>query len=190
MNQIFQLYESLKQRYPHAHEWWPGNKFEIVVGTILTQNTNWKNVDKALVSLKKNKIDSFDKIRSLSKPKLEAIIKPAGFYKQKAGYLKNLAKLVLSFKSFGEFLENVSREQLLSVKGVGRETADSILLYACDKPYFVIDAYTRRLLKKEKIKHEDGYESVRALFESSLECDVLLYKRFHGLIVENGKTEK
>jgi len=120
---------------------------------------------------------------------LERLVKPSGFYRQKAKRLKSFAKFVVDFD--GNFYKNVTRDELLAIKGIGRETADSILLYACSKPYFVVDAYTRRLFSRlGLIKGSEDYEKLRKMFEERLPKDAELYKEFHALVVEHEKRRK
>lgn len=176
-------------------DWWPmSGKFkpkelEICVGAILTQNTNWKNVEKALENLIKAKMLSAEKIASANLSLLEELVRPSGFYKQKAKRLKEFCRFVVDFD--GDFYKNVTREQLLKLNGIGRETADSILLYACSKPVFIIDAYTRRLFSQlGLITGNENYDELRKMFEERLPRDVELYKEFHALIVEHEKNKK
>ncbi len=175
------------RRLLHAfgpQNWWPvkngfrPKEWEICVGAVLTQNTNWKNVEKALENMKKHGIVSREDIIRIDTEKLAEIIKPAGYYNQKAKKLKALASLE----------GKITREKLLSVWGVGPETADSILLYAYGKPYFVIDAYTRRVFSRlGLVKETSSYEELRHFFEKNLPRDIQIYKEYHALIVELAK---
>jgi endonuclease-3 related protein len=190
---VEKIYKMLLKKYGHQN-WWPMSgqfvpkQFEVCVGAILTQNTNWRNVEKALENLIKAKKVSAESMAKTSLPLLEKLIRPSGFYRQKARRLKEFSKFVCDFDGF---YKNVTREQLLAVKGIGRETADSILLYACNKPYFVVDAYTRRLLSEMKlISGKEDYDEIRKMFEKNLPTDVNTYKEFHALIVEHGKRQK
>ncbi|MEM5871944.1 MAG: endonuclease [Candidatus Aenigmatarchaeota archaeon] len=191
-NKLIEAYKSLLKKFGHQN-WWPVNRnfkpkeWEICVGAILTQNTNWRNVEKALDNLAKAKIISPADVQKTELKKLEELIRPSGFYKQKAIRLKALADFVLGFGSFENFKKNIERSELLKVKGVGFETCDSILLYACGKRYFVIDAYTKRFIKSLGIRTKMDYESLRKYFEKRLPRSVSLYKEFHALIVEWGK---
>lgn len=186
------LYKRLLRKHGRQ-KWWPtitGNKFEVCVGAILTQNTSWKNVEKALANLINEDAMSPEKITAMRMEKLQRLVRPSGFFRQKAKRLKEFSRFVLSFGSLERFLSDVTREELLDVKGIGEETADSMLLYACGKPYFVVDAYTRRLLADENvIRGDEKYDYVRNLFESSIDRDVELYKQFHALIVVDRKTK-
>ena len=162
---INNIYKKLLQEYS-AQNWWPtisnNQKFEIVIGAILTQNTSWKNVEKAILNLKKHNLISPKAIIKTPKTKLAELIRSSGYYNQKAERLKSISKF---------FIENKSpaREQLLNIKGVGPETADSILLYAYQKPVFVIDSYTRRIFSRIGLCSKDEpYDSLQKLFISSL----------------------
>ena len=190
--ELIQLYEELIKTYGEQN-WWPideeyhknhrtNPEEEVVIGAILTQNTAWKNVEKALDNLKKDKLLSFEGIRKTPIRKLESLIKPAGFYKQKAKYLKNFTSLYGSIKE----LEDIERKELLKIKGIGEETADVILLYALNKLSFVIDAYTRRILKR-MWGISGSYNDLKTLFEKNIPKDLKLYKEFHALIDEHGK---
>ncbi len=174
--------------------WWPGETpFEVAVGAILTQNTNWKNVEKAIANLKERHLLSAEKMYALSQGELAELIRPAGYYNIKAVRLRNFLEF---FKNEAEFdmdslkvqgLHEV-REKVLSVKGIGPETADSILLYALEMPTFVVDAYTHRMMVRHGLVDEDvDYHELRALFMDSLPEDVALYNEFHALIVRVGK---
>jgi endonuclease-3 related protein len=171
-------------------------EWEVCVGAVLTQNTNWSNVEKALMSLKKAECVSVPATVAINIKKLQMLIKSSGFFTQKAQRLKTLASFVATFLTFTHFQKTVIRDQLLSLKGIGPETADSILLYACNRPYFVIDAYTRRLCSVVGITTENKktgcsklpYETLRAFFETNLPKDIELYKEFHALIVRAGKN--
>ncbi|NPA12206.1 MAG: 3-methyladenine DNA glycosylase [Epsilonproteobacteria bacterium] len=177
--------------------WWPNyGTFEVVVGAILTQNTKWENVEKALFQLKmKSEKLKVEDIASFDYQYLSEIIKPAGFYNQKAKRLIILSKNILKdFGSFEEFKESVDREWLLAQKGVGFETADSILCYACGREIMVVDAYTKRLLKNFGYEFE-SYDELREWCERGVyenwnklknvyEDKNLAFARFHGKIVE------
>jgi len=192
-NRVLDIYRELRNHHGGCESWWPADEgplkeWEICVGAILTQNTNWKNVEKALTNLKHEKMLNPKKMNGMPLPKLQRLIRPSGFYKQKAARLKMFAGFVSSFGSLNKFLKSVTREQLLAVDGIGPETADSILLYACNKPHFVIDAYTRRILSRLKmISVKESYDELQRLFHESLPRSVKLYKEFHALIVEHAK---
>lgn len=201
MNSFEKLYKELKGKYgPPRGQWnlWckrPKEKKErekVVVGAILTQRTNWKNVELALNNLEKAKIGSLKDIYGLGPEKLALLIKPAGFYSIKAHYLFNLAQFVIenygSLKNMQKKDHDGLRGELLDQKGIGPETADSILLYALDKPVFVIDEYTRRLVKKRKLAENLSYDFLQKLFEKNLKKDFRMYQDFHALIVIDGKN--
>ena len=165
---------------------------EVAIGAILTQNTNWKNVEKALRALKAAGCCSFARMASAPQSKLELLVRQSGFYRQKSGYLRELAQYILSrYGGCGKMILHDSvqvRRELLALRGVGLETADSILLYAADQPVFVIDAYTRRFLSKRGDRgYKAPYEVLRARFESALRHDYRLYQDYHALIVMEGK---
>jgi endonuclease-3 related protein len=187
------IYERLYRRFGPQH-WWPGETpFEIIVGAILTQNTNWGNVEKAIGNLKKNNLLTPEKLHRLDVTELAELIRPAGYYNIKAGRLKSFLNRL--FEKFDGRLDRLSilstdrlREELLSIKGIGPETADSICLYAFNKPVFVVDAYTGRILGRHRLLEPGvGYEDIRMLFESSLPREVPLYNEYHALLVRLGK---
>ena len=190
---VEKVYNMLLKKYGKQN-WWPisgrfaPKELEICVGAILTQNTNWKNVEKALDNLIKAKKLSAEDIASTRLSALEKLLRPSGTYRQKARRIKDFANFIVNFD--GDFYKDVTRDQLLAVKGIGRETADSILLYACNKPYFVVDAYARRLFSQIGIiKGNEDYDEIRGLIEKNLLRDVHTYREFHALIVENGKKK-
>jgi endonuclease-3 related protein len=164
-----------------------------MVGAILTQNTNWSNVEKAISNLKKNRLLTPDGLYSASRKKLASLIRPAGYYNIKAKRLREFLNFL--FKSYqGNLKKMVAvatqelRQQLLSVNGIGPETADSILLYALGKPVFVIDAYTRRIFSRHRFIREDSsYEEVQGLFAKNLKPDTRLFNEYHALLVKLGK---
>ena len=168
--------------------------WEIMIGAILTQNTAWKNVEKALGNLIKDNSLDVVKIANIPLPTLQRLIKPSGFYKQKAKRLKSFAQFVLSFGSVNDFTENITRNKLLEFNGIGQETADSIILYACNKPYFVIDSYTRRIFSRLGLEpdltsnHKKDYELWRLFFEKNIPKNIELYKEYHALIVQHAKN--
>jgi len=197
-----ELYKKLKREHGTPKEKWvlwckrPKNEKErerVLIGAILTQRTNWKNVELALNNLKKAKADSLKDIYCLGPKKLEKLIKPSGFYQNKAQSLFNLAEFVLkNYNNLGRMKKSElkkTREELLNLKGIGPETADSILLYALDKPIFVIDEYTRRLLKKHNLPYMADYHFLQKSFEENLRKDFRLYQDFHALIVIGSKKQ-
>lgn len=161
-----------------------GERFEIVAGAILTQNTNWKNVEKALERLFSAGIDRPERLSEISVEELEALVRPSGYYRQKARRLKGAAAILFG----GEEDRAPDRDFLLGISGIGPETADSILLYAYDTPSFIADLYTRRFVMRLAGEAKMGeYETVRTLFEETLVHDVSLFAEYHALIVRHGK---
>ena len=175
--------------YYGPQKWWPcqtGARWEIVAGAILTQNTAWTNVEKAIRNLLGSDVMSPEKVLATSDSQVQELIRPAGFFTQKCAYLKAMASFMLERESAFEQSVDVwaLRKELLAVKGVGRETADSILLYAFNKPIFVIDAYTRRVA--ERHLHLDGtlhYDTLQKIFMDALPSDTAIYNEYHALIV-------
>lgn len=188
-----EAYKLLYDRFG-PQDWWPGETpFEVMVGAILTQNTNWGNVEKAIGNLKGQLLLDALKINSLGPDKLASLIKPAGYYNVKARRLKNLVfQYVKDFGGSVSPLKKLSledaREWLLSIKGVGFETADSILLYALEKPIFVVDAYTKRILVRHGLVSEEvGYAELQEVFMDNLEPDAVRFNEYHALVVRVGK---
>jgi endonuclease-3 related protein len=175
--------------------WWPAETpFEVMVGAILTQNTAWRNVEHAIENLKKEGVLSHQGLRRINERRLARLIRPAGYYNVKAKRLKGLIAFLDSEYGGGlrrMFSEPLSRlrEKFLMVKGVGPETADSILLYAGGKPIFVIDAYTKRVLSRHGMIMDGAtYGEIQDLFMRSLPRDVSLYQEYHALLVRLAKT--
>ena len=190
---LIRIYELLLARYGHRH-WWPAETpFEVCVGAILTQNTNWGNVEKAIANLKEKGFLTPEGLCAIPVERLAELIRPAGYYNLKSERLKSFIQWL--FVRYSGSVERMSRTdlrelrvELLKVKGIGPETADSILLYACGKPTFVVDAYTKRLLAGlGLITGEESYDEVRALFMENLPPDVALFNEFHALIVQHAK---
>jgi endonuclease-3 related protein len=174
--------------------WWPGrSRFEVIVGAILTQNTSWANVETAIANLRKAGLLNPPALKNVSPAKLAALIRPSGYFRQKAKKLKAFGKFL--FEEHGGSLSRMFRtptlllrEQLLAIHGIGAETADCILLYAGQLPVFVIDAYTRRILERHNLATaKDSYDDLRARFESALPRDPQLFNEYHALIVHTGK---
>lgn len=204
----YELLEFLKNQElleEHPEFWWPStSNFEILIGAILTQNTKWTNVEKSLDNLKKLDLLSLEKLRDVDIPTLIIAITPSGFKNQKSVRLKQLAKNIIEeFDTFDNFCKIVSKEWLLEQKGIGLETADAILCYACHQEFMVVDKYTQRLVKHFGFEFE-SYEDLQAWceyginenfdkiselygFEISLNK---LYCRFHGKIIEFMKSNK
>lgn len=189
---LLEIYKKLLAAYAHQH-WWPARggfvpkEWEICVGAILTQNTAWSNVEKALANMRRNRCTTLKRILETDKRALERLVRPSGFFRQKARRLKAFAQFVNSFGSVELFLRNVTREQLLQVSGIGPETADSILLYAAGRPHFVVDAYTRRIFSRIGVLREESYEGIQALFEAALPRSAARYSEYHALIVQHAK---
>lgn len=203
MNVFEKLYQNLKNKYGKPKGQWllwckrpksEREREEVIIGAILTQRTNWNNVELAINNLKKAKIKSLKDIYKMGEKKIAPLIRSSGFYKTKANYLFQLAKFIIetygNVKKMKNQRTNEIREKLLKLKGIGPETADSILLYALDKPVFVIDEYTKRFLKEKKLLKYDNYQLLQKLFERNLKKSYQLYQDFHALIVINGKTIK
>jgi len=204
------VYISLLNSF-HEQGWWPvtpenslkpiyhfkkplseKQKLEICFGAILTQNTNWKNVEKAIIELNKKDLINVNKIIKINNKKLAEIIKSSGYHNQKAKKLKNLCEFLLgkynsSLKKLFKNDIKKLREELLSVNGIGPETADSIILYAAKKPIFVVDAYTKRILNRIGFK-ERTYDELQKLFMESLQNNERLFNEYHALLVELGKN--
>lgn len=179
-------FDILLRRYG-PRGWWPAESpFEVVVGAVLTQNTAWINVEKAIANLKREKLLDPARIRDVDIHRLAEVIRPSGYYNLKAKRLKAVVEWWLRHDP--EAPLDVLRAQLLDVNGVGPETADSILLYALNRPSFVVDAYTKRLLTRHGLAAEEvGYDDMKRLFVAALPGDVGLYNEYHALIVEVGK---
>jgi endonuclease-3 related protein len=193
MLSLVQLYQLLLDFYGYQG-WWPVDegyhatkgtdpRDEIIIGAVLTQNTAWRNVEKALENLKKYGELSLEFIRQVSAKELEELIKPSGFYRLKAQRLKHVAE----FFNPTDVVEKVNREVLLKVKGIGKETADAILLYAGGRLSFVIDTYTKRLFKR-LYGLDGGYEDLKSYVEGNIPKNPIIYKEFHALIDEHAKA--
>jgi endonuclease-3 related protein len=190
---LLEIYDRLYTHFGPQH-WWPGDTpFEIAVGAILTQNTNWGNVEKAITNLKKAKKLNSKALRNISPTKLASLIRPAGYFNIKADRLKHFIDFLAdnyngSMKKMRAEEALLLREKLLGVKGVGPETADSMLLYALEKPVFVIDAYTKRILSRHKLVSEKAaYHDLQDIFYENLPQDVKLFNEYHALFVMLGK---
>ncbi len=185
--ELLRIFETLKYEFGKQY-WWPAeSKFEMMVGAILTQNVNWSNVEKAIDNLKNEDMIDPSKIKSAGLKEIQGAIKPTGFYKQKSRRLKRLANAILDNGGIENTLDRDDlRGRLLNIKGIGPETADSIVLYAAEKPVFVIDAYTQRIMKRV-FSLNMRYKELQELFENRLPKDVDLFKEYHALLVELGK---
>lgn len=187
------MYKKLYAAFGPQH-WWPGETpFEVAVGAILTQNTNWSNVEKAIANLKKDKVLNPEALHDMSHARLASLIRPAGYFNIKAKRLKNFISFLIA-EYYGsmsrmekEDLRSI-RKKLLSVNGIGPETADSIILYALEKPVFVIDAYTKRVLSRHNIlDHNASYDIFQGLFDSKLRENISLFNEYHALFVRLAK---
>ncbi|WP_294954695.1 3-methyladenine DNA glycosylase [Sulfurovum sp.] len=192
--QIYRKLEAMELLQSSPPRWWPGaGTFEVVVGAVLTQNTTWKNVEKSLLNLEGHL--TLENFLSLDEERLKNHIRPSGFYNQKAPRLISLAKQIAhDFHTFEHFQTDVSREWLLSQKGVGPETADSILCYGCFRNEMVVDSYTKRVLRQYGVVLSD-YHEYKAFLENGITAhcreDInLIFSRFHGMIVEYSKKMK
>ncbi len=214
MNRLFDVYNSMMNEYG-PQGWWPLNackqlydnnsntklckgyhpgdysypendeqRFEICIGAILTQNTAWINVEKALANLSANDMCNAEAIKNTDIEEIKKHIRPAGYYNQKSIYLKELAGFYLDLD------DNIpSRDELLKVKGIGPETADSILLYAYNLPEFVVDAYTKRIFSVLGFFNiAEKYNNIKKIFENNIPKDVIVYQEFHALIVLHAKN--
>jgi len=190
---LIEIYELLLDLFGPQY-WWPGEtQFEIIAGAILTQNTNWSNVEKAITNLKDAEVLSQQALHNMETAELAGLIRPAGYYNIKAARLKNfLDWLFEEYDGNLTELDNIETErlrgELLGVKGIGRETADSILLYAFDREIFVVDAYTARIAVRHQLIDADAdYEQLQELFQSNLPQDKRLFNEYHALLVRTGK---
>jgi endonuclease-3 related protein len=179
------LYETLNAYYGNLN-WWPGNSpYEIIVGAVLTQNCAWRNVELAIANFGDNLSPQF--VLTADEKTLGEIIRPAGFFTRKTLYLRAVTEWFSRYDfdifKVAECEVNAIRKELLNVMGIGRETADSILLYAANLPTFVIDAYTKRLSFRLPLTDEIDYEKLRGFFTQNLPEDVFLYNNFHAAIV-------
>lgn len=188
-NRYVEVYERLHERFG-PQGWWPGETpFEILVGAVLTQNTNWQNVEKAIDNLKARGWLNYQSLEAAPANEVAECIRPSGYYNVKSKRLKNL--LVMIRDRYSGSLESLlgdetqlARDNLLSVKGVGPETADAILLYAGGHPVFVIDAYTHRVFSRHNlVPEETTYQEMQESFMSCLPCDQQLFNEYHALIV-------
>jgi len=190
-----QIYRSLYKFFGPQY-WWPtagSNKtLEIIIGAILTQQTSWSNAEKAIQNLNRESLINPEKLRDAQNEKLEKLIQPSGYYRQKTKKLKNFINFL--WEKHNGKLERLFdqpihelREDLLSVNGIGKETADSIILYAAEKPIFVIDAYTARSMNRIGITQEKEYGKLQEIFHNNLPHNAELFNEFHALIVRLGK---
>ena len=189
-------------KYYHAllnthgpQDWWPGRtRFEVIVGAILIQNTNWRNAERALAALRRNGLLNPAAMEKVAGRRLASLIRSSGYFRQKARKLKEFLKYLRrehrgSLTRMFSTPTKVLREQLLAVHGIGPETADSILLYAGDRAVFVVDAYARRILARHGLaKGTESYEHLRKFFQGNLPLNASLFNEYHALIVHTGKN--
>ncbi|WP_462322194.1 endonuclease [Halochromatium sp.] len=189
--QISTLFRSLLAAYGEQH-WWPAETtFEVMLGAILTQNTAWTNVERALTQLCADITLTPDAVLALAEPRLAELIRPSGYFNVKAQRLKGFCAALIEAggePALAALPTETLRHWLLSIKGIGPETADDILLYAFERPVFVVDAYTRRLFRRlGLIDGDEGYEQIRRLVETALGPDTACLNEFHALIVRHAK---
>lgn len=191
---LMEIFDRLYKAYGPRH-WWPGEtSFEVMVGAILTQNTSWRNVEKAIQKLKGKGVLNPEGIYHLKRQQLASLIKSSGYYRVKADHLKSFMDFF--FLEYGRDIRKMEREQLtelrgklLQVRGIGPETADSILLYGLKKPIFVVDAYTKRILSRHNIVSEKAsYREIQELFMDNLPHRERLFNEYHALLVHLGKS--
>jgi endonuclease-3 related protein len=191
---LMDIYNLLFRNYG-SQKWWPAKSpFEVVVGTILTQNTNWKNVVTAIKNLRGSNMLNPHNLYYGDINILKKNIRPAGFYNQKTIYLKNISKFIIEELNYDitnlrNYRVSVARNMLLNIKGIGFETADSILLYAVKKLIFVVDLYTKRFLARVRIPLPlNNYNYIQQYIMNNIDKDITLYNEFHALIVKHSKT--
>jgi endonuclease-3 related protein len=187
------IYERLWKAYGPQH-WWPAESLlEVMVGAVLTQNTNWRGVEKSIAKLKQHNLLVFHELQTVATEKLAQLIKPAGYFNLKARRLKNLIEFVTEayagdFETMTRVETGRLRKELLAVNGVGPETADSVLLYGFQRPVFVVDTYTCRVLSRHGLIGEKvSYQEVQELFSKHLPLDLTVFNEYHALLVKVGK---
>lgn len=189
--------EAFERLYCHfgPQHWWPGDTpDEVIVGCVLTQNTRWENVERVIESIRERGLIDPRRYTKLSREELALRLRGCGTYRRKAEYLQNLGKYLLDRgwtgdpDSLSEVDTDVLRKELLAVRGVGQETADSILLYALHRPVFVVDAYTRRILSRHNMAADQHYDRIQRLFMDALPTETELFNEYHALLVTCGKT--
>ncbi|TNF99570.1 MAG: endonuclease III domain-containing protein [Gammaproteobacteria bacterium] len=190
-DRLLQVFKQLSSHYG-LQQWWPGETpFEVMVGAVLTQNTAWTNVERAINQLKQADALDAESIHSMPQESLAELIRPSGYFNIKAGRLRAFCEWYLEqggFDVLKYWQTEKLRSSLLGIHGVGPETADDIMLYAFNRPVFVVDAYTRRLFHRLGLTgFNSDYETMRNFFESNLEMDTKLFNEFHALIVIHAK---
>ncbi len=191
---LLDIYHRLNSHFGHLN-WWPGDTpFEVIIGAILTQNTNWNNVESAIYNLKTDDLLTAERILSISTERLAELIRPSGYYNQKAARLKAVCRYLIDrcgadLDKLNRIPTAVLREELLSINGIGPETADSILLYALNRTVFVVDAYTKRVFNRIGLIGEKAeYHDIQRFFMENLEHDRELFNDFHAQLVALGKN--
>jgi endonuclease-3 related protein len=192
LNKVYEIYKDLYDYYGPQH-WWPAdNWFEVTVGAILTQNTSWNNVEKSIENLKQLDLLDPERLFKIKEDDLAQLIRSSGFYNLKSKRLKNFLEWLKKYNYDIDKIKDKSvvslREELLNIKGIGKETADSILLYAFEVPIFVIDAYTKRMFLRLGLISAKEYDEFQDFFEKNLRKDVQLYNEYHALIVKHSKV--
>jgi len=191
---LFKIFDILSAE-AGPRRWWPARtSFEVMIGAILTQNTSWKNVEKTIGNLKRENALSFKKLSAMREKDIAQLIRPSGYFNQKAKRLVTFCSFIK--KEYGGVIKRMKkqdtallRNQLLALNGIGPETADSILLYALEKPAFVIDLYTKRILSRHGLlPFSETYEEYQRFFTDNLPKDTKLYNEFHSLIVYGGNN--
>ncbi len=192
-DRITNIYRLLYKKYG-SQGWWPGDsQLECILGAILTQNTSWKNVEKAIHNLKNLNLISIEKLKLITTQELAVLIRPSGYFNQKAIKIKNfIAFLMDNYEGSLDIMfdedDHVIRNELLSIKGIGPETADCIMLYGGNKPIFVIDTYTYRIFSRHGLVPEQtNYNEMQELFMDSLKNDPKMFNEYHALLVRVGK---
>ena len=192
-DKLKQIYKLLLKAYG-PQKWWPAeSSLEVMVGAVLTQNTNWQGVEKAIANLKRVNLLDPHKLKAIPTEELSRLIKPAGYFNLKARRLKNLIGMVVEayggdLVAMGQTETAQLRQELLLVNGVGPETADSILLYAFHRPIFVVDTYTYRVTNRHALVEEEvNYQALQAFFMQHLPLDVDMFNEYHALLVKVGK---
>ncbi|MGM0444775.1 MAG: endonuclease III domain-containing protein [Bacillota bacterium] len=185
-----------KQLFDHygPQDWWPADSaLEVIIGAILTQSVNWTNVEKAISNLKEADLISLKKLKEVKEKRLAELIKPSGYYNMKAKKLKSFVSYIddnynLNLNKLSKGKPKKIRKKLLDIYGIGPETADSILLYAFNKPVFVVDTYTKRIFSRIDYTSEDvSYDKLKALFEKNLVNDCKIFNEYHALLVKHAK---
>jgi endonuclease-3 related protein len=193
MPTLLQVYDRLLA-YLGPQNWWPGDSpLEVLIGAVLVQNTSWANAEKAIDNLREADLLDVHALAETTQDELEVLLRPAGYFRQKSARLRNVLAYVVdrrhgSLESMAAATTATLREELLAIKGIGPETADAILLYALEKPSFVVDTYTHRILARHNwIGAEADYHQIKDHFESELPDDPALFNEYHALLVQVGK---